>query len=163
MNLLLIGPSFYVCFPDLSPAYRQFSSYSSLIINLSFYVIMIILCILAFKNVRRIRAVPRQKRQEIRTMTKKDFQLLRCLFVQDIVFSIGGGIYSVFQAAAVISTQTARQQALNVFFSSFTIFLHHIPYCANFFIFISVSKTFRNALRRMIYKMFGIAANRNTR
>ena len=49
---------------------------------------MIILSIFAFKNVRHIRAIPRQQRHQIRSMTKKDFQLLRCLFVQDIVYII---------------------------------------------------------------------------
>ena len=55
--------------------------YNSCYITCGIDVLMIILCIFAFKNVRRIRAIPREKRHQIRSMTKKDFQLLRCLFV----------------------------------------------------------------------------------
>ena len=45
---------------------------------------MIVLSILSFKNVRHIRPVPRQQRKQLRSMTKKDFQLLRCLYVHNI-------------------------------------------------------------------------------
>jgi len=112
----------------------------------------------AFKNVRRIRAVPQQQRKQIRTMTKKDFQLLRCLFAQDIVyiiFSIGLSISTVYQAATMHQMQTPLVQAINAFFYNISIFLHHIPYCASFYIYVVVSKAFRNELKRMVYKICG--------
>ena len=49
---------------------------------------MIILSILSFKNVRGIRSIPRRQRRTGRIMRKEDFQLLRCLFVKDIIYII---------------------------------------------------------------------------
>jgi hypothetical protein len=119
---------------------------------------MIILSIFAFKNVRRIRAVPQQQRQQIRTMTKKDFQLLRCLFAHDIVFiifSIGSASFTVYQTATRNQTRTPLQSAIITFINNFGTFLRLIPYCASFYIFVAVSKSFRNELKRTIYKICG--------
>jgi len=113
----------------------------------------------AFKNVRHIRVIPRQQqRNQIRIMSKKDFQLLRCLFVQDIVyiiFSIGSNMFTVYKAAVINKIQTLLEHGIDDFFNNVTTFLHHLPYCASFFIFVVVSKAFRNEVKRMIYKMFG--------
>jgi hypothetical protein len=117
---------------------------------------MIVLCLFAFKNVRRIRAIPRQKRHEIRTMTKKDFQLLRCLFVHDIVyiiFTIGHSIYIVYEGATIYQKRSSLQQEIVDFINHFNEFLHHIPYCLSFYIFVMVSKAFRHALKQMIYEI----------
>jgi hypothetical protein len=111
-----------------------------------------------FKNVRRIRAIPREQRNQIRTMTKKDFQLLRCLFVQDsvyIIFIAGRSSYSVYQAMTTYQIRTPLEQVTVDFFNNFGIFLHHIPYCASFYIFVIASKAFRNELKRMVYKING--------
>jgi hypothetical protein len=119
---------------------------------------MIILSIFTFKNVRRIRAVPRQQRQQIRTMTKKDFQLLRCLFVHDIVliiFSIGSAFFTVYQTATANQIRTPLEHAVLTFITNFGTFLRLIPYSASFYIFVVVSKAFRNELKRMIYKICG--------
>ncbi|CAF1412891.1 unnamed protein product [Adineta steineri] len=113
----------------------------------------------AFKNVRRIRAKPHQQRHEVRTMTKKDFQLLRCLFVQDVIFilfSIPLRLSSAYQSATADKTRTPLQKATDDFFNNFSTVLHHIPYCASFYIFILVSKAFRHELNRMIFKIVGI-------
>jgi hypothetical protein len=156
VNIQEIYPSEFVCYYDLSQFYLNFVSYCSLIVNFLFCLIMIVLCMFAFKNVRRIRNVPQQQRKQIRTMTKKDFQLLRCLFAQDIVyiiFSIGLSISTVYQAATMHQMQTPLEQAINTFFYNLSIFLHHVPYCASFYIFVAVSKAFRNELKRMVYKI----------
>ncbi|CAF1467713.1 unnamed protein product [Adineta steineri] len=39
-----------------------------------------------------MRSIPRQQRQGIRTMHKKDFQLLRCLFIKSIVHIISNSL-----------------------------------------------------------------------
>jgi hypothetical protein len=119
---------------------------------------MITLSVFAFKNVRHIRIVPRQQRNQIRSMTKKDFQLLRCLFAQDIVyiiFSLWLIIYYVYSTATKDKIQTALEQAINNFLNTFFTFLYNISYCTSFFIFISISRAFRQQLKRMIYKIFG--------
>jgi hypothetical protein len=119
---------------------------------------MIILLIIALKNVRRIRAVPRKQRQKIRTMTKKDFQLLRCLFVQDIVYIICNlflTIYYAYAATRIDQTQTYLELIISDFLKNLFTLLEFIPFCASFFIFIVVSKAFRSELKRMIYKMIG--------
>ena len=70
VNIQEISPSSFMCYYDFSEFYLHFVSYSSLIINSLFCIIMIILSIVSFKNVRHIRALPRQ-RGEIRLMTKR--------------------------------------------------------------------------------------------
>jgi hypothetical protein len=154
--MIEITPSYFVCYHDLSQGYLRFVTYSSLIIYCFFSLTMIILCLFAFKNVRRIRAIPRQKRQEIRTMTKKDFQLLRCLFIHDIIyiiFTIGHSIYIVYEGATIHQERPLLQQEIVDFINHFNEFLHHIPYCVSFYIYVIVSKAFRNALKRMIYQI----------
>jgi hypothetical protein len=119
---------------------------------------MIILTIFAFKNVRQIKAVPRQQRNQIRSMTKKDFQLIRCLFVQDIVFIFLGtflSVYSVYAAVTRDQISTPLTQAIVSFVNDLFTFIFSFFYCSNFFVFISGSKAFRVELHRLICKMCG--------
>ena len=158
VNIQQPSSSTPLCYFALSPTYLAFVSYFTLIINTLSCLAMVILSILSFKNVRSIRAVPRQQRQQIRTMTKKDFQLLRCLFAHDVVytiFSIGFMINMVYDTAVINKIQTPLEQAIKDFFENLTNFFHHIPFCASFFIFIGLSKAFRHELKRMIYKIVG--------
>ena len=151
-------PSVYICYYDLSQMYVNFVFYSLLIIDVSLYLLMVILSIFAFKNVRHIRIVPRQQRNQGRSMTKKDFQLLRCLFVHDVIFTgfcLWINIYYVYSAAIRDQVQTAFQQAINTFLNNFLTFVYNIPYCGSFFIFVSISKAFRHELKRSIFKIVG--------
>ncbi|CAF4368313.1 unnamed protein product [Adineta steineri] len=119
---------------------------------------MIVLCVFAFKNVRRIRSIPREKRNQIRSMTKKDFQLLRCLFVQDIIFIIFTTLIStfyVFDAITKYQNGTILEQAIRNFLYYFITFLYSTSYSVNIFVFIIVSKAFRHELKRTIYKIIG--------
>jgi hypothetical protein len=151
-------PSVFVCYYDLSKGYLNFVFYSSLIIEGSFCVVMIILSIFSFKNVHHIRIVPRQQRNQIRSMTKKDFQLLRCLFAQDLVFialDLWINIYFVYSAAIKDQTQTALQQAIDDFLNNFLTFIYNLSYCSSFFIFVGISKAFRQELKRLVFKIVG--------
>jgi len=119
---------------------------------------MIILLKLAFKNVRRILAFPREQRKQIRSMTKKDLQLLRCLFVQDIVYIVCNiflNVYYVYAVARMDQNQTSLELTIGDFLHKILNFLQFIPFCGSFFIFMAVSKVFRNELKRMMYKMIG--------
>lgn len=152
-----LQPTVFVCFYDRDGIYPQFVSYSSMIINSTFFILMIILSIIAFRNVRYIRAIPReQQRQQIRSMTKKDLQLLGCLFVQVVVyilFSITISVYMVYAAATSYQRRTAQQQAIVSFVNSLSTVLHHIPYCASFPIFYTTSKAFRSEMKRLMCKL----------
>ena len=106
VNIQEIYPSYFVCYYDLSNSYLNFVAYSTAVINVIFDVLMIILCIFAFKNVRHIRAIPREKRNQIRSMTKKDFQLLRCLFVQNIVFIVFSSPISIYNVYDVYNKRS---------------------------------------------------------
>ena len=86
VNLCETSPSVFVCFYDDSGLYLEYFSYSSLFITILYDLLMIILTILALKNVGHIKSIPRRRQNQLRSMTKKDFQLLRCLFTQDIVY-----------------------------------------------------------------------------
>ena len=151
-----VYPTVFVCYYEMSNFYLDFFSYSSLVITMSVPLIMIVLSILALKNVRRIRAVPRQQRKEIRSMTKKDFQLLRCLYMHNIVyiifsilvaFSIAYSRFVKFQAYSPIN------QAIETFLSNLGTFSHYIPYCSSFFISVSMSRAFRQELKRCAYRL----------
>ena len=128
-------------------------------INGSFYLFMLVLSVIAFKNVRHIRVVPRQQRNQIRTMTKKDFQLLRCLFAQDIVFvilTLYVNVYFVYSAITKDQIRTPTEQAVVNFVDRSSSFLFNISFCLSFFVFISISKAFRQEVKRMVYKICGI-------
>ncbi|CAF1172823.1 unnamed protein product [Adineta steineri] len=118
---------------------------------------MMILSILAFKNVRRIRSFPHQQRNQLRSMNKKDFQLLRCLYVQDIIYIICTGIPSIIEIYENITmdeVHTPVENAIVNLIGDLGLFLYHIPYCASFYIYISMSKAFRHELKRLIYKIW---------
>jgi hypothetical protein len=151
-------PSYFICYYNTSKFYLDFVSYSLAAINVVFCVLMIILCMFAFKNVRHIRAIPREKRNQIRPMTKKDFQLLRCLFAQDVIYIIFGtmitGFY-VYDAITRDHVQTTLEQTIRTFLNSCFTFLYDISYSMSFFVFVIVSKSFRHELKRLIYKIIG--------
>jgi hypothetical protein len=158
VNIQEIYSTIFVCNYDSSKYYLYFVSYSTITITALSCLIMIVLSVLTFKNVRAIRSIPHQQRHQIRSMAKKDFQLLRCLFVQDIIFatfSISLTVSNAYSVAAVYQTQTALNLEIVNFFSNFSLFLHHIPFGASFFIFIGISKAFRSEMKRMIYKICG--------
>jgi hypothetical protein len=152
------SPSLFICYYDSSEVYQNFIIYSIMMINIVVYVLMFVLSIIAIKKVRHIRIVPRQQRNQIRTMTKKDFQLLRCLFVQDIVyimFSLWVNIDYVYVTVTKNQIRTAREQAIVTFLGNLCTCLYNFSYCVSFFIFIVISKAFRQELKRMIYKIYG--------
>ncbi|CAF2855260.1 unnamed protein product [Rotaria sp. Silwood2] len=158
VNLQEIVPSQYVCYYDQSNFYVDFVSYFLMIFNTLVCLAIIILSVIAFKNIRHIRIFPHHQRNQIRSMTIKDFQLLRCLFVQDIVYitvSIFSSVFSIYTATTRNQRTTSLQQAIHDFLDNFFVFLYFIFYCVNFFIFLIISKVFRHELKRMIYKIFG--------
>ncbi|CAF1040205.1 unnamed protein product [Adineta steineri] len=152
-----LAPSVFVCYYALSSFYLTFITYLQVTINVVASAIMIVLSILAFKNVRRIRSIPHQQRNQLRSMNKKDFQLLRCLYAQDLIYIICTSILCINGVYGNITKDeihTPVENAVNDFTGQFGIFLHHIPYCASFYIYISMSKAFRHELKRLIYKIW---------
>jgi len=151
-------PSVFVCDYSPSTSYRNFVSYYLAIVNICFCLIMIILCLFSFKNIRHIRILPRQQRNQVRTMTKKDFQLLRCLFahvIADIIFRMGINIYYGYEAITRDQIPTQLQQAVDILLNNFLSLLFDISYCISFLIYVVISKAFRHEVKRMVYKMFG--------
>ena len=158
VNIQKLNADQSVCTYDLSSFYRNFIMYSTLIISVLVPLILIILSILAFKNVRYIRANPSYKRNQIRTMNKKDFQLLRCLYVHNIVYIISSTVIILgvnYTVTFDFKTATPTQEAVNSFLNNFGAFLHYIPYCSSFFIFVDVSKAFRQEVKRLGYTLCG--------
>ncbi|CAF4890213.1 unnamed protein product [Rotaria sp. Silwood1] len=136
----------------------QFVTYSLMIFNCFFCLFMIILSIFAYKNVRHIRCIPRNRQYQIRTMTKKDFQLLRCLFIQDIVYifvSLIPALYSVYTTSTKDQIRTPLEESIVYFLQSLFTFIYFTFYGSSFFIFFIVSKAFRHGLKRFIFKIIG--------
>ena len=52
-------------------------------------------------------------------------------------------------------SRTPLGKVLDDLFSSVSNFLHHLPFCASFVIFLSVSKAFRNEWKRIIGRIVG--------
>ena len=158
VHIQQIGPSSVICYYDLSSAYFNFVNYSLTVFNCSFCLLMIVLSIFAFKNVRRIRSLPRQQPRIIRTMTKKDFQLLRCLFVHDVVYisvSVISSVYAVYQITSRDQKRTPLQSAIANFLVNLFTFIYFTYYCCSFFIFVCVSKAFRQEVKQLIFKTIG--------
>ncbi|CAF1238473.1 unnamed protein product [Adineta steineri] len=156
VNIQEMYPGVFICYYDLSQFYLNFFTYSTVVQSVLVPFSMIVLSTIAFKNVRRIRAIPRQERRQIRTMNKKDFQLLRCLYIQNIIYITCNIVLSVgivYATAIRYETATPLQQALNNFLNNFGSVLHDISYCTSFFTFIYVSKAFRLEVKRLIFKM----------
>ncbi|CAF1576158.1 unnamed protein product [Rotaria magnacalcarata] len=157
VNIQQIGSSDWICDFDLSGSYIYFVNYSLMTFNCLFCLLMIILSILAFKNVRYIRCTPRHQRKQIRSMTKKDFQLIRCLFVLVIVYisvSIAPTLNSVYTTATKNQIRTPLQDETVYFIANLFVFIYFTFYCSNFFIFLIVSKAFRYELKRIFFKLF---------
>ncbi|CAF3833530.1 unnamed protein product [Adineta steineri] len=157
-NIVEIYPSIFVCYYGTSTTYVNYIFYSVMVMNVSFSILMIILSILSFKNVRQIRILPRQQRGQVRTMKKKDFQLLRCLFVQGIVFTFCSMFitaYYTYEAVERDQIQTSRNEAISTFLNNLFSFIYNIPFCANFYIFVSFSKAFRQDVKQLVRKVFG--------
>jgi len=165
LGFVQYSPSRLVCTFYYSGFYTYFVSYSLGLTNMIFCLIMIILCVYTFKNVRQIRQIPRtQRAQQIRSMTNKDFQLLRCLYLQDICFLVPGittALFNIYQVTIANKKygDAQLQHAIVDFVSKFLIFLFDTYYPLNFLVFIIVSKAFRNEIKRLSYKMFGKQLN----
>ena len=158
-NIKQIVPTVVVCLLDSSRIYTDFVTYFYSVMNVVFCLVMIILCVLSFKNVRRIRTVPREKRnQQIRKMNKKDFQLLRCLFVQglvNVVLSMPFLLLYIYQAVTRDIIRTPFDQALLTFLNRLFTVLYIMYYASTFFIFAAVSRAFRHELKSFIWKIVG--------
>ena len=146
----------FICYYDQSLFYRKFILYSNLILSLGSQLIIFIISFFSFRNVRRIRAIRQKKRDRIRSMNKKDFQLLRCLYAHNILylFSILANIVSlIYGLIYSIDTRTTIQQIIFNFFFDFGAFIHSVFRCSSFFIFISLSKAFRQEIKRLGYRI----------
>jgi hypothetical protein len=153
-----IDPSIFRCVYDQSELFYDYVYYSLLINDVLFWLIILILCIFSFQKVCRIRAVPRQQRNQIRSIRKKDFQLLRCLFVYNVIYIISNVcsvVYSVYGGLTRNKMRTSSKQMVHTSLNDLVTFLSFMFYSASFFIFLTISKAFRHELKRMVYKMFG--------
>ncbi|UJR32373.1 hypothetical protein I4U23_019835 [Adineta vaga] len=158
MNIYEINPSEFSCTYNFPKWYYDFVTYSLGVINITFCLLMIILCLFAFKNVRHIRTFQHGRRTEIRAMTKKDFQLLRCLFVQDVIFIVFSTLVIIYYIYAGITKDQLRtnlELAILNFVDKLVTFLFNTSYSTSFFVFVIISKAFRCDLKRIFYKLIG--------
>jgi hypothetical protein len=152
------GPTNSFCYYDLEKTYQLFVSYSLMLFNTVFCSTLIALSAVSFKNVRRIRAIPRQQRTRAHAMNKKDFQLLRCLFTQVIVYIICSVIpsgYSIYDIVTKYQNRTPLQDALHNVMLNMSIVLYFSYHGTNIFVFIAISKAFRHELKRYGHQLVG--------
>ena len=156
VSIYEVYPSRATCYYDIASSYSDFVSYSSIVFVASFFIIILVLCICSFKNVRHIRFVPRSQRHQLRTMTKKDFQLLRCLFAYDLVFitcCVPLILVTVYQVILKGYAQVELLQIIENFAFKTSMFIAHVPFWIGFYICLAISKAFRTELKRMLYRI----------
>ena len=61
----------------------------------------------------------------------------------------------MYRILAKSQLQTAWQQQIDLFLFDFGILINHLPSCLSFYIYILVSKAFRQACRRLVWKIIG--------
>lgn len=150
--------TYSICYYDLSKDYLTFNSYSALIIGLLILILIVILSILSFQNVRHIQPVSLRCRSRIRPITKKDFQLLRSLYIHHIsyiFFSVILVVSFCFDTALIYYTPNTLEQTFQSFLSNLGILIYMIPYSTSFFIFIVLSKAFRQDVKGIVYRIVG--------
>ena len=153
-----LSPLVSICLFNTAEFYGTFLSYSTFTINIVSFVVMIIFSALSYKNVRRIRLIPRQQRQVGRTMHKKDFQLLRCLFAKDIIYIVCNTFLCIFFVYKFIprsQAETVQEQRIATFYFHVSSLIRNVPSCASFYTYIVISKAFRQDFQRLIWKMIG--------
>ena len=129
-----------------------------MLFNASLCLVLVILSAFSFKNVRRIRIIPRQQRNRIRAMNKKDFQLLRCLFAQVIIYIICSAFpsgYSIYAIATRYQQRTLLQETSQSFLMNMLNAVYFTYHATSIFVFIAISKAFRNELKRYLYRLIG--------
>lgn len=147
----------WICYYDVSTIYFDFFKYSLLAFNCLFCLLMIVLSAFSYKNVQQIRIVSRHPQKQFRSMKKKDFQLLRCLFVHDIFYisvSIIPSLYSIYLAVTHDQVRTSFEQEIIDFLDNLFNFIYFSFYSSSFFIFITASKAFRLEVKRFICKIY---------
>jgi hypothetical protein len=157
MTLLEISPSNWICDYDTVGIYAEFVSYSTLLINVTLSILRILLAIFALNNIRQLERNP-QQRIQFRSMNKKDFQLFHCLFGHDLVYLLFvtvPSIYTIYTIAKKDQQRTQLEQAIEDFIVNLSTFIHHIPYCASFFIYVTISRAFRQELTRLMHRIIG--------
>lgn len=158
VNLQEIAPSYFICYYDLERVYLNIITSFTIIFNFGFSLVMIVVCIFAFKNIRKSPIIQRQQQQQQRRiMTKRDFQLLRCLFNHNliyIIFSIGMSLYPIYQMISFDRSKTPTEQIITDFLSNLAYLIHHVPYCINFYLYFLVSKVFQTEVKRQISRLF---------
>ncbi len=83
------------------------------------------MCIFAFKKLRHIRKIRQQKQTYVQPVTKKDFQILRCLFIHDIIYLISA-IFSAVLAVYSVATKLQEQAVLDFLSDLFTFFQFYL-------------------------------------
>ena len=154
-DLQQTSPSIFICFFDSQGFYRDFLYYSLLITYILLFVTMISLSILSLKKVHQIRLISRQQGHQVRSMHKKDFQLLRCLFAHNIIYilcNIFLATLTTYKAIINYQPLTPSEEALDNFLMNVGVCLRHISYCTSFFIYIGISKAFRREFLNLYYK-----------
>ena len=84
-------------------------------------------------------------------MRKKDFQLIRCLYVHNILYilcAIIPTVTTVYSTIRMSQTQTPLEQVVVQFLTNIGALIFAIPYSTNFIIFVCISKSFRQELKQ---------------
>jgi hypothetical protein len=156
IHIQKIGSSAVRCWYDFT-IHHDYVYYSLMINDLIFLFIIFILCIVSFKNVYRIRTVSREQRNRIQLITMKDLQVLRCLFIYNIIFimsSICSAVYSIYNEVTNDKIRTSSEQAIRSFLTDLFTFIGFSFYSVIFFVFFIVSKGFRRKLKQLFGKCF---------
>ena len=163
-DLIEIGPHVFMCLPTTS-SYSSFVSYYLLIVKG-----ILIPFLMAFfggwtvkniQSVRHRRTAPAISTTEVVTganwssMNPKDRQLVLMLLINVsiyVAFNLPLSIFAVYQQFEESTNPSFEQVQVLICIRLLVLFISYIPHCLDLYCNLIVSKSFRNEVKRLLYR-----------
>ncbi|UJR32690.1 hypothetical protein I4U23_020149 [Adineta vaga] len=136
------------CSYDENKLTSNYFYYSLIISDAIFLIIIFILCILSLKTIDRIKTIPRQHMNKVRSISTEDFQLLRCLFTINLNYILTNLLSVIYSLYNEIVTHEHRN-----FFNDLFTFIGFSFYSSSFLIFYFISNSFRRKTKQFILNL----------
>jgi len=162
MNIIQLGPNDFVCY--FQGTYLDFIDYYSLITAIITLLLMIICGVWSIKNIRsirRLRVAPDLSLIRpglgggLNSTSSKDRQLIFILVMDTTIYVLFSFVYTIFLMYEQITrnyTKSADQIQIENFVNYLCLFIIGIPFCISCYANLTVSKTFRNEVKKVLLR-----------
>ncbi|CAF0968465.1 unnamed protein product [Adineta ricciae] len=140
-----------------------FSAYQIFLFGLVFPSLMIILSILILKNLKNIRGSVRPQEQADNTqrhqlLSRRDMNLLKLTFAEVISCFVLSFLYPINALYGVIASNVPNKSKERIQIEGFMtffaqVFLLYLNYCITFYLYVIISKPFRQEIKRVIFRV----------